>query len=708
MKALAVALTVVFAVTWVFGAPYSWTGTAIQALSYTLVALSLVILTGWVGQISLAQASFVGIGAFMTGVLVHHGLVFPLTLPVAGLVTASVAALLGLVALRVRGLYLAVATLIFAWMTQIYLFAQPWLAGLGGSVSIQTKALGIKGTFPYLDFTDQNTWYYVMLAVVVAALLGAANLRRSKTGRAWFAVKGSEVAAASLGIPVTMYKLMAFAVAGFLAGVGGNLSITHFQVASGPSFDPKFSLLFLSIAVVGGLDSLGGAVSGGIVFALLGELFYKVAALNGLLDIVSSLLLAFVLLAFPAGLAGLPPRLSRFTARIGGSSVVHRVAALSATWWQRLLDWRERRHVARAARATKRASSARPASVSAGDPPSSVDQAAGGRTMRTTVPDALAPTLESAEVELVDVEEEVAERQREAVNRLAYVPGTATKVELPPRLDREPVLLAHDITVQFGGLTAVDTASLEVRKGEIVGLIGPNGAGKTTLFNAISGLNSPTKGTVKLFGSDITNLPVHRRAAAGMGRTFQLIQLFPELTVLDNLLVGTHVRNPSRFGSHLFATGSAINGEQLSRKRAAQVVELLGLADVADQPVPGLPFGVLRLVEVARALVTGAPFVMLDEPASGLDNTETDKLSDLLLWVRQTLGISLLLIEHDVRMVTALCDYIYVLDRGKMIADGDAGDIRNDPAVKAAYFGASTDDEPAPVSAPASELVGVS
>jgi branched-chain amino acid transport system ATP-binding protein len=247
--------------------------------------------------------------------------------------------------------------------------------------------------------------------------------------------------------------------------------------------------------------------------------------------------------------------------------------------------------------------------------------------------------------------------------------------------------------VQFGGLTAVDTANLEVREGEIVGLIGPNGAGKTTLFNAISGLNSPTFGSVSLFDNDVTHLPVHQRAAAGMGRTFQLIQLFPELSVTDNLLVGTHVRNSSGFGSHLFATGRAIDGERGARHRVAQVVELLGLQDVADQPVTGLPFGVLRLVEVARALVTGAPFVMLDEPASGLDNTETDKLSDLLLWVRQTLGISLLLIEHDVRMVTALCDYIYVLDRGKMIADGEAADIRRDPVVTAAYFGAVDDDE---------------
>src|SRR5205814_7679454 len=160
-----------------------------------------------------------------------------------------------------------VATLIFAWMTQVYLFAQPWLAGIGGSSSVQTKALGVKGTYPYLDFTSRKTFYFVLLAVTSAALLGAANLRRSKTGRAWFAVKGSEVAAASLGVPVMAYKLLAFAVAGFLAGVAGNLLITSSQVASASQFIPQVSLLYLSIVVVGGLDSIGGALAAGIVFA---------------------------------------------------------------------------------------------------------------------------------------------------------------------------------------------------------------------------------------------------------------------------------------------------------------------------------------------------------------------------------------------------------------------------------------------------------
>jgi sulfate-transporting ATPase len=718
MRALAGALVVVTAVTGVLGAPYSWIGTAIAAMSYALVALSLVILTGWVGQISLAQASFVGIGAFVTGVLVRAGLPFPLTLPAVGFISAMIAALLGLVALRVRGLYLAVATLIFAWMTQLYLFAQPWLVGLGGSSSIQTKALGTSGTFPYLDFTQRTTFYFVMLAVVSAAMLGAANLRRSKTGRAWFAVKGSEVAAASLGIPVMAYKLLAFAVAGFMAGVAGNLLMTHNQVASASQFGPQVSLLFLAIAVVGGLDSIGGALAAGTVFALLGQLFYKVSALAGLLDIVSSLLLAVVLLSFPAGLAGLPPRLGRLAERLRISGAAQWAATFFMNRWQDVVDWRVRRSVARVERreAAEQEAAVAEAATYPTEDEAAID-AAPRRTRRLPVqrrtslgppPDALAPTLQRASVE--HDEERVETREREAVSRLAYVPGTATKVDLPERWLRNPVLQAQDVTVQFGGLTAVDTANLEVRQGEIVGLIGPNGAGKTTLFNAISGLNSPTTGSVSLFDADVTHLPVHRRAAAGMGRTFQLIQLFPELSVTDNLLVGTHVRNASGFGSHLFATGKAIDGERGARQRVAQVVELLGLQDVADQPVTGLPFGVLRLVEVARALVTGAPFVMLDEPASGLDNTETDKLSDLLLWVRQTLGISLLLIEHDVRMVTALCDYIYVLDRGKMIANGEAADIRRDPVVTAAYFGAVEDDAPqsAPVQRePESDLAGV-
>ncbi|MDQ3757987.1 MAG: ABC transporter ATP-binding protein, partial [Actinomycetota bacterium] len=247
-------------------------------------------------------------------------------------------------------------------------------------------------------------------------------------------------------------------------------------------------------------------------------------------------------------------------------------------------------------------------------------------------------------------------------------------------------------TVRFGGLVAADDVSLEVREHEIVGLIGPNGAGKTTTFNAISGLNQPTSGSVRLFGAEATGLPVHVRATMGVGRTFQLIQLFPQLSVFDNLLVATHVHNDTGVLSHLVQAERASTAEAECRRRVRAVVEMLGLSEVAERRVAGLPFGVLRQVEIARALVTEAPFVMLDEPASGLDNAETDELAALLRFVRAELGVTLLLIEHDVKMVTSVSDYIYVLNRGRLLAEGTPAEVQRNPDVVAAYLGEATED----------------
>lgn len=689
-----------------FLVPYGTLGTANLALIYGLVALSLVILTGWVGQISLAQAAFVGLGAFFTAVLVRSSipLLFPLTVLVAALVAATAAVLLGIVALRVRGLYLAVATLIFAWMAQGYLFNLPWLGGTGGSTIARTEPLGQPGSVPFLDFTERRTFYFVLLAVVGAAVLAAANLRDSKTGRAWFAVKGSEVAAASLGIDVTRAKLTAFAVSGFLAGFGGGLRMTHLSVASASDFTVERSLFFLAIAVVGGLTSLGGALASGLLFASLEELFFRIETLAGLLLIVSAGLLTTVLLFFPAGLAGIPPRFRSLMARLRPTRAgemrdappAAAPAEVAADLPQRMtvlrFVWRSVRGLAALVRRT-----GVPRLVGRG---LSVLLATGRRVTdrlakrRATVRRHAAPDV--LEASLVAAAEAEALRLAAVVGSettLAYSPGMATKVDLPPRAERDPVLVAKGITVQFGGLVAVDSYDLEVRRGEITGLIGPNGAGKTTLFNAISGLNEPTSGTVELYGQDVTSLPVHLRAQIGVGRTFQVLQLFPELTVFENLMVATHVRNPTGFFSNLAATPNAVGWEAAARSRARRVVALSALSDVADRRVSDLPFGVLRLVELARALVTGAPFVMLDEPASGLDNVETDRFMDFLLWVRQSLGVTMLLIEHDMRVAMGLADYLYVVDRGKRIAAGVPADVQRDEAVIAAYLGAASADD---------------
>jgi sulfate-transporting ATPase len=621
-----------------FGSTFSLLGDAIQAAVLTIVAVSVVFLTGWVAQISLSQAAFVGIGAFSTGVLARKaGIPFPLSLPIAAAIAGAAAGLLGVVALRVRGLYLAVATLIFLWMSNEYLFHTSWLVGPGGSSSIPLQHAGTRGRVPYFDFSNRTTFYYVALAAAAAVLWGAANLRDSKTGRALFAIRGSEIAAASLGIDVTRYKLFAFAVSGVLAGVAGNLLMVNQGVASSTQFGFAVSLFFLAVPVVGGLTRLGGAVAASMVFAALNEVFFRVPALAGWLDVVSAGLLAVVLLAYPQGLAGLAVPVSRAFAFVASRRPRAFDDALEAI----------------GRRLSSLASPLR-------------------RARRAAAP---------------------AELARFIVEAPAHANGNGNGVHapaLPPdRADRTPVLEADGITVRFGGLAAVEGFSLSVRRGEIVGLIGPNGAGKTTLFNAISGLNVPTHGTVHLFGTDVTSWPVHRRAELGVARTFQLIQLFSELTVFENLLVATHLQNKPGAISHLLVTRSALAAEEVALARVREVLRLLDLEDIADRPVAGLPFGTLRMIEVARAVVTNAPLMMLDEPASGLDNAETERLGSLLLRVRAAFGVSLLLIEHDVRMVTSVSDYIYVINRGRPLAEGVPAEVQRDDRVVAAYLGAS-------------------
>ena len=620
--------------------PFSLLGDAIQAGLYVIAAASIVLLTGWVGQISLAQAAFVGIGAFSSAILIREmNVPFPVNLLLAAVIAAAAATVLGVVALRVRGLYLAVATLIFAYMADSYLFVAPWFSGSGGSSSATVKPIGKPNRAPYFDFSDRKTFYFLVLAVASTIIFGLLNLRDSKTGRAFFAVRGSETAAASLGIDVRRYKLIAFALAGAIAGVAGNLTLIGQGTVVSAQFAINMSLLVLAIAVVGGLQSLGGCVAASIVFAGLNELFFRVRALTGYLDVASAVLLAAVLLLYPGGLAAVPASLGRHL-RPAGEWLNGLVASL-----------RERLSASRVPRPSRR-----------GKP-------AGALAVHEAKPIRL-PAVVPVATEAVAAED--------ALPRVQTPQGVSSVIDV------------RGVRVEFDGLVAVDNADLQVGPGEIVGLIGPNGAGKTTLFNAISGLVVPTSGTVSIFGEDVTNLPVHERAKRGLGRTFQAIQLFPQLSVYENLLVATHASNPTGLYSHVFLTRSGVRHEAAAEEAVRRAIRFMRLEQFADRTVAGLPFGVLRRVEIARTLVGGWPIVMLDEPASGLDNAETDQLSELLLDLRDRLGLSLLLIEHDVRMVTGVSDRMYVLVHGKIVSSGTPDVVREDPTVIAAYLGDAT------------------
>ena len=692
---------------WPFVVPFSYLQNSLLAVQLGLAAISLVVLTGWVGQISLAQASFVGIAALSMGLIVRGwGLEFPLSMILAAAIAAGAAALLGVVALRVRGLYLAVATLVFAWMCDAFLFKTPWLGASTGSSTIPGQDLGDPNGWPYFDFTDPKLLYFVFAAVLFLTVFALASLRDTKTGRAFFAVRGSEMAAASLGIDVVRTKLIAFALSGALAGMAGSLLMVNQRTVVPDQFLFTVSLQFLAIGVVGGLGSLGGAIAAGALFAGLNELFLRVAALTGWLEVVSAGLLAFVLLAYPGGLVALGGRL-RGLAGTAAGGIRGRMTAIRRFWTKPLVD---------------QGPEGQPAgepgvSISAGDGATDVEPpkrrralrfagvrrvATGlGRQIRSAIPrrdgaervEAAADWFDSAGW-TTSGEEATPNGKGDGARPAATLTTFAreTPASTGDRASRREVLRAEGVTVRFGGLTAVADASLEVREGEIVGLIGPNGAGKTTLFNAILGLNDPAAGRIAIHGTDATRFPPHMRARLGVARSFQVIQLFSELTVFDNLLTATHLHNDSGVFSNLAASPRTLAAEADARRRVSHVLHLLELEDVAHHGVRGLPFGVLRMVELGRALVTGARLVMLDEPASGLNNAETDRLADVVRGIR-SLGVSVLLIEHDVRMVTGVSDYVYVLDHGRMIAEGAPAAIQRDPHVVAAYLGAGAEDE---------------
>ena len=233
-----------------------------------------------------------------------------------------------------------------------------------------------------------------------------------------------------------------------------------------------------------------------------------------------------------------------------------------------------------------------------------------------------------------------------------------------------PVLDVSGVTVRFGGHVALDDVSLAAAPGEVTGLIGPNGAGKTTLFNVITGLQAPQRGRVRLDGDDVTRLAPYRRARRGLARTFQRLELFGLLTVHENVELAASVR-----------------GRRPGRS-AAEALELVGLSDLADARSDELPTGKARLVELARALATGPKVLLLDEPASGQDDGETEAFRDVLLTVAGE-GIAVVLVEHDVHLVMRTCTKVHVLDFGRVLAAGTAAEVQADQAVLDAYLGAA-------------------
>ncbi|GAC1330187.1 MAG: ABC transporter ATP-binding protein [Beijerinckiaceae bacterium] len=256
---------------------------------------------------------------------------------------------------------------------------------------------------------------------------------------------------------------------------------------------------------------------------------------------------------------------------------------------------------------------------------------------------------------------------------------------IPPSTAR--LLAVRDIAVRFDGIIALDGISFDMERGQILGLIGPNGAGKTTLFNCLSRLYTPTSGDILFEGRTILDRPAHRIAELGIGRTFQNVALFQHLSVLDNVLVGAHAKSRSDFVSDAFRLSRSRRGEAALMREAQELIAYLGLEDVADRIVAGLPFGTQKRVELARALAARPKLLLLDEPAGGLNHDEVGGLGRLIQQIRDDRDVTILLVEHHMGLVMSISDNVVALNFGKKIAEGPPALVQREPELIRAYLG---------------------
>ena len=581
LPALALGLLVSFVVV-ALGSQTTQDSVALSA-GYGLICLSLVLLTGYAGQISLAQFALAGVGALVAGRLSEAQHFSMVAAAVCGVLAAMGAGIVfGLPALRTRGISLAVVTLGLGLAFQnIVLGNDNYLGGINGTT------IGSESIFGFSFNPIHHPARFAVMTVIVLALamVLVANLRKGSFGRRMLAVRGNERAAAALGIDVRTIKLAAFAIASGLAALGGVLLAYQNPVVQFNQFNVVASIGALVQTVIIGIGFLQSAVVGGLgnPQGFLPQILNGLGNASDYVLLASGALLLVTLVFAPDGVAAKGNPLSPLIA---------------------LIDRRRK-----------------PAAV--------------------TEP----PTPEPVRVDAAE-------------------------------------LTAQGVSVSFGGITALDDVSLSVHTGEIVGLIGPNGAGKTTLIDVISGITRPRSGAIRFRGQSIERWRAHRRAKAGLGRSFQSLELFDDLSVRENLLVACER------GTAWGYLKSAIQpGRRALTATGLAAVHDLGLNDLLESRPTTLSAGQRRLVGIARAVAASPSILLLDEPAAGLDENETRELGEVVVHLARRWGMGIAIVEHDFSLVQAICDRLVVLDHGTILAQGETAEVTRRKDVVAAFIG---------------------
>lgn len=576
----------------------------VQATAGILIA-SIVVLTGYAGQLSLGQFALAGMGAFVAGRLVASAHIpFTIALFIGVLVSVPIGLLFALPALRTRGINLAVVTLGLGVSVDAIIFEnQNYTGGIVGTNVGPAHFLGID-----LDPIIYPARYGLFCLVwFVLVILVVANIRRGRVGRRLIAIRANERAAAALGISPFGSKFYAFGLSSAIAGLGGILlAFQSYAIVFSGSYTPLMSVNLVGDAVIGGLGYATGPIAGSVLYAggIPAYVLFQFGSIEQWLLLVGGVGLVITVLLNPDGIVG------QLTS---GNAKVDPLTAL-------LLRRARARQARRAAASLAAAAKAR------------------------------------------------ASRAADAGSASRRVTAASVGVE--------------DLTVRFGGVVALSDVSLRVASGEVVGLIGPNGGGKTTMIDVISGFTRPASGTVLLNGTTVNALSAYQRARAGIGRSWQSLELFEDMTVFENLQSASDPRDQGAYFSNLVGSSKS----ELAPAAAAAVQEFRLGPYLMEYP-GSLSNGNRRLVGIARAVAAEPSILLLDEPASGLNDVETRELSLMVRRLADNWGMGILLVEHDMDIVMTICDRVTVLDFGRKIAEGPPETLRRDPAVIAAYLG---------------------
>lgn len=566
-----------------------WAFVTTRAALLALLALSLVVLTGWTGQVSLMPGTFAGVGACMAWVLgTRLGLALPIVVPLAALATIPICALVGAAALRLRPLYLAVATLALAGLFDETLFRQQWFAN-GGQQLVMQRPSWLAGDHAYAMF---------VLGVVGAVFAFTAGFGRLRTGRAVRMVRDNPRAAEAGGVNPVKYRLLAFALSAAYAGLMGAMLAYLLRTFTTAEFSfLVLSLTAFGLAAVGGIRSPLGAVIGAFAFVELTELFRTSGSVSDWSTVGVGAGIVLVMARTPDGLAGL----------------AQRVFGLFAGW-------------------------------------------------RPGAPAGTAPVRG------------LAVARAEAPVRVQQPAGAA------------PAAIAFaGVTVHFGGVLAVEDLTFEMAPGEIVGVIGPNGAGKTTLLDALCGFVPLSRGRVSLDGRDVTSMLPYLRARQGLGRSFQDARLYPTMTVRETLQSAFHSTHVEGLLGEGLGLRRARDEQDAVAAAAEELLELVDLHGYLDHRVAELSFGTTRAVELTWLAARRPKVLLLDEPASGLQQSEVRVLGALIERIR--CGAAVMVIDHDVPFVSSLAGRLVAMDLGRMVAVGAPEAVLRDAAVIESYLG---------------------